>query len=163
VAYPTRTVQLYNALRPIDIVYVLLTILRPGESGLDGLDPAALDGVFLNMENIIRTFPGLPGQPWPPIAAGLFAPNPRLGYRLDGNMIQHMLDGSLWKMQDKDIICSATDRFGVKFVDRTPDRATALLTNFFSFPAEYLSWMMWQGTRVFGLDNTTNNLEIGPI
>ena len=88
------------------MAYVLVTILEPGQRDLDNRAPAELNRHFWNMRDIIADFPTLPEPPHPehqpgPMATGLFAPDVQLRYRLDGNMIQHALDGTLWQMQKK--------------------------------------------------------------
>jgi hypothetical protein len=157
-ANPATTVSLSDVYGQIDIAYVLVTILPPDERNINGVDPSKRDPQSLR--DIIETSPNLPGPPVGPMATGIFAPDLTLRYRLDGNMIQHALDDSLWKMQDRDILCIATDFLGNPLPGRTnDDRAMDL----FSFVWNYAAWKLWGDVRVFGLPSTTYDLPPDPI
>lgn len=175
------------------MAYVLVTILEPGQRDLDNRAPAELNRHFWNMRDIIADFPTLPEPPHPehqpgPMATGLFAPDVQLRYRLDGNMIQHALDGTLWQMQNKEIICTASDIHGKllrnSMAERPvdlftvaspetanrdlsallwPDNAAETAIDLFTYSWNLVAWKLWGDLRIFRPPASTDELGIGPI
>jgi hypothetical protein len=156
-ANPATTVRLSDLYGQVDIAYVLVTILPPGERNIHGGDPQDRDAQ--QMRDVVESYPDLPGQAVGPMATGIFAPDITLRYRLNGNMIQHALDDTLWKMQDRDILCTVTDLRGNQLPDRSLDREFDLFGKVWN----YVAWKLWGDVRVFGLPETTYDIPLDPI
>jgi hypothetical protein len=170
-ANPYTTVSLFQEHGPIrqhfDIVHVLVTILPPGERKIYDIDPEILSFHAPHMRDILGTFPELPGQPRGPLgkmATGEFAPDPQLQYRIDGNMLQHTLDNTLWQIRDRDITCTATNHLGARLPEKTPpDIVMSFWIEYIANPINSLGWKMFDNPwAIYGVPNT-DELEVGPI